>query len=722
VAIAMHTAWSSPNRRPAPMLFHSLEFAIALFTLGALLVWIRTRSFRRSASPPFNETNLRRPSHLLRYCRRFLTGIRMKLLRRFGAWVAIALAAIILGLGALVAWRAQRALRNSERAFASQESLPCEVRALAPQPNPGFESLRAPAVFRGGAFFEGRFYLSGPAGLFAFAPDGRLAHIDHVGTDLPPSPLGAMAVGTLADSRRPELLIATDGAGVLAFDGASFRQIRPDDAGAREVTALLPLGSGTLLLGTAKRGLLVWDGKALRPFHATTANLYITSLAGNEGDLWIGTLDGLLHWQGGQAERIGEHQGLPDPRVETIAVDGDCAWVGTPAGVAEFRQGRFSRTVAPGAFAHALLADNHSLLVGDFSSGVVRVSLAATPSAALRRSISAPAANFSGEPTPSPIEQFLPVAGHLYAVAVDGLLEQDPDGAWRTVLAGGSALLTDRNIAALMADQSGRLWVGYFDRGLDILPVAGGQPLHIENEHVFCVNRIVEDARDRAVAVATANGLVWFDPDGRQKQVLERAAGLIADHVTDVALYGDGVVAATPAGITFLDSTGPHSMYAFEGLVNNHVYALATDGSQLLVGTLGGLSLVSNGIVRRNLTTANSGLRHNWITGLVRTGDHWLIGTYGAGVLEMDANGSVSATDATRNGVVINPGALLADGRLVLAGTLGQGLLVGDATGTRWRTVTAGLPSLNVTALATSNGTVFVGTENGLVKISESNL
>jgi len=47
---------------------------------------------------------------------------------------------------------------------------------------------------------------------------------------------------------------------------------------------------------------------------------------------------------------------------------------------------------------------------------------------------------------------------------------------------------------------------------------------------------------------------------------------------------------------------------------------------------------------------------------------------------------------------------------------------VGDASGTRWRTVAAGLPSLNVTALAIRNGVVYVGTENGLVKIAEEKL
>jgi len=70
----------------------------------------------------------------------------------------------------------------------------------------------------------------------------------------------------------------------------------------------------------------------------------------------------------------------------------------------------------------------------------------------------------------------------------------------------------------------------------------------------------------------------------------------------------------------------------------------------------------------------------------------------------------------------VNPGAMAGDGRVVLAGTLGNGLLAGDAAGMRWKTVKAGLPSLNVTAVAIDRGVVYVGTDNGLVKIAEDRL
>jgi ligand-binding sensor domain-containing protein len=321
------------------------------------------------------------------------------------------------------------------------------------------------------------------------------------------------------------------------------------------------------------------------------------------------------------------------------------------------------------------------------------------------------------------VQQLVRLGDARYAVRSNQLLRLGAGGEWTTILGGTESFLADRNIASLMMGSNGRLWVGYFDRGLDIVPPSGGRPEHVENDAVFCVNRIVEDAQHGAVAVATANGLALFDRDGHEKQVMTREVGLIANHVTDVALVSDGMVAGTPAGITFFDASGTHSMYAFEGLVSNHVYALGARSGKLLVGTLGGISLVSGGTVRRNLNTGNSALKANWITALAAAGgEDWLVGTYGAGIFRVGMDGTVSATEAALQGTVVNPGAMLSDGRIVLAGTLGKGLLVGDASGARWRSITAGLPSLNVTAMAVDHGVVYIGTDNGLVKIAENKL
>lgn len=639
--------------------------------------------------------------------------------------VALVLALFCLAGTTVVVWRVEKAIGSSRGALLNAQDLGVEVRELAAQPNPGFAAIGAPAQFKSAAQFDGYVYVSGATGLNAYSADGKLEHIYRTGLDLPAAPLGRMATGMIAGSRKPELLIATLGAGVLAFDGTHFRQIAGTTDESRRVTALLPLSSGRLLFGTDKLGLLIFDGRSLKRFHSSTDNIYVTALAGTEGDLWIGTLNaGLLFWHGGQTQRIGEEQGLPDSRVDAIALANGKAYAGTPMGIAELRDGQLVRVLAKGSFAHALLPQGESLLVGSMETGVSRISLSGQQNELEHRR---PIALHGDDPSGKgdaieTIEDFFAVEGKPYAVSKDALLEMQASGAWRKVSTSEQTELSDGNISALLPASDGRLWVGYFDRGLDILPSTGGKAIHIEDEHVFCVNRIAEDPRTGVIAVATANGLVLFDRDGRQKQVLGRDAGLIADHVTDVALYGDGMALATPAGITFLDHSGAHSLYAFQGLVNNHVYALGADGNRLVAGTLGGVSLLNYGAVQRNFTTANSGLKHNWITAFAAEGHDWLVGTYGAGILRLAADGAVTSTEATRQGVVVNPGAMISDGRVALAGTLGQGLLVGDAAGARWRTVTAGLPSLNVTAIAIRNGVVYVGTENGLVKIPEDKL
>ena len=209
---------------------------------------------------------------------------------------------------------------------------------------------------------------------------------------------------------------------------------------------------------------------------------------------------------------------------------------------------------------------------------------------------------------------------------------------------------------------------------------------------------------------ATADGLVLFDAQGRPRQTLTHRDGLISDHITDVTFAGEVTVVATSAGISFLGPSGAESLYAFQGLVNNHVYALASTGSsgQLLAGTLGGISILKSNGVERNLTAANSSLKHNWITSLLPIpGNAVLVGTYGAGVETFDSQGHftpVELASGTPRNMVINPNALYATTSHIYAGTLSDGMLVYSVASGRWSTITSGLPSLNVTAFAAQAG------------------
>ncbi len=183
-----------------------------------------------------------------------------------------------------------------------------------------------------------------------------------------------------------------------------------------------------------------------------------------------------------------------------------------------------------------------------------------------------------------------------------------------------------------------------------------------------------------------------------------------------------GLAMATPAGLTFLDASGARSMYAFHGLVNNHVYALGVAGDELLAGTLGGLSVLENGDVAANYTTATSNLNHNWITAVVPVGAEWMVGTYGAGILGLDRSGSFHTFENASGALEVNPNAMLVTPAFVLAGTLGKGLYLYDRQSARWSVIDQGLPSLNVTALAAGGGYIYIGTDNGLVRIPEQKL
>ncbi len=634
-------------------------------------------------------------------------------------WLAISacVVAVFLLAGGLIAWRASHALRLSQQEIRAEREIKFVVRPYLPPVNSNFETVRSPEVFSQIAEFQDHLYIAGPAGLSEHDLGGASLREFQAGHQLPGSPLVAMAVAQLADATKPELLLATADQGILAFDGQSFRQIYPADANMRAITTILPVAAGRLLIGTKKRGVLLYDGHTIEELHPTLGHLYIQALAGTETDLWVGTLDqGVKHWHAGTTETFTEEQGMPDHQVQTILLAGDKTYVGTPVAVAEFDQGRFSRVLAEGTLATSLLIHGDELWVGSEDQGVVRVPLAPKRNSAASRSS-------GGASEPEEVRQFLETDDGVLVLTRRGLFEVKAHAfGWKNVLGPRPAVLTDRNISALAVDKNGQLWVGYFDRGLDVLPNGHDRALHVENDHVFCINRIFPDLGGQTVEVATANGLVRFDAGGKPQQVLGKADGLIADHVTDVVPYGNGLAIATPAGITFLDSDGARSMYAFHGLVNNHVYALGTSGDGLMVGTLGGLSALEKGFVKANYTAGNSGLKHNWITAVVRVGNEWMVGTYGSGILGLADSGKFHSYEAATAPMQINPNAMLVTQAHVFAGTLGNGLLVYDRVKAHWTAITEGLPSQNVAALAGSGNYVYIGTDNGLVRIEERKL
>ena len=633
-------------------------------------------------------------------------------------WQWVVLTAVLAAtlVGGITIWKGSQALRVSRQELQADREFEFTLGQYAPPQNIRFEPVRSPEVFARVAHFRDHLYVAGPAGLAEYDSRGGFLREFPAGFYLPGSPLVAMEVGQIRGLSQPQLILATADQGILTFDGERFRQIYPANSETRSLTAILPTSTGNLLIGTKKRGVLVYDGKTIHTLHPTLDHLYVQALAGSETDLWVGTLDqGVKHWHAGTTESFGEKQGLPDRQVQAITLFGEKAYVGTPVGVAEFDSGRLSRVLAKGTLVTSLRVQGDELWVGTEDQGVLRVPLAAGHRLPASRNL-LPAQS-------DEVRQIEATDEGVLVLTRNGIFAESANGlGWRQVLKSRDAVLSDRNISALAMQQDGRLWVGYFDRGLDIVPAGPRHAVHVENDHVFCVNRILPEPKGNSVEVATANGLVRFGLSEKPEQILRRADGLIADHVTDIASYRDGLAVATPAGITFLDSEGARSIYSFHGLVNNHVYALGVSDDELLAGTLGGLSELQRGFVKTNFTVGNSGLKQNWITAIARVGDEWMIGTYGSGVMGLDSAGRIHPFEKATAPVEVNPNAMLVTKEHVFAGTLGHGIYVYDRARQHWGILKDGLPSQNVTAFAAGDGYIYVGTDNGLVRIQENTI
>ncbi len=215
---------------------------------------------------------------------------------------------------ALVFWRASHAKDEAAAEVLSKSEFPFRIIPVDRSVPAAVEPVAASPGFRDIATYKETIAVSARAGLYLYDRNGALLHSYRAGMELPRAELGSISVGIAADSAEPELFIATRGEGLLAFNGARFRQILPADSDLRDVTSVLVLGSGRILLGTERQGVLVFDGHRLAPFHARLKTAHITALAGNDGDIWIGTLeDGAFRYRGGQLEEL--LAALPDPRV-----------------------------------------------------------------------------------------------------------------------------------------------------------------------------------------------------------------------------------------------------------------------------------------------------------------------------------------------------------------------------------------------------------------------
>jgi len=617
-------------------------------------------------------------------------------------------------------------------------------------------SLRAPSTdgltlylnasdVRAVASFAGVRYLATSGGLIALDEGGNVKRRYTTLDGLPENDLTSLAVF------RDRLFAGTVSAGLIAFDGNGFTGYRFTKPKATHVSVLVTTES-ELLIGTLDGGLFEYDGQRFsRRFNSATGADFTrtTALLPFESRLYIGTQDGGLYiWREAHIEHITKSEGLPSPHVTALvalppgSLDRGSVAAATDFGAVSLSETNEIKVISSRPNITSLAVSGGHLWAGLFSGGLVDLNASAG-----RRDSGTQGTNLSeavGVPASVPATVFVS-GGALWALTSEGAFARD-ERATRPAfepIAGslaGDRVLTANHITALAFDGTGKLWVGYFDRGIDLIATETSEQLsHVADDRVREINFLAFDRSEDRMLAATSRGLIAFSSGLKQTVMTREQGGLINDSVAHITLadidlaglastrgsqvsdksQGRALVLATAGGLTEVIAGRARSITAFHGLASNHLYASASLGSRLFVGSLAGLVELEGLRVVRTYKTSNSRLSHDWVTALAEADGTLYVGTNGGGVDALLPTGEwINFADEVGK-IEVNQNAMYFDGERLYAGTSDRGILVYNTRDRRWTRISAGLASQNVTAITSDDRYVYAGTLNGLVRIEK---
>ncbi len=194
------------------------------------------------------------------------------------------------------------------------------------------------------------------AGSLWIGTDGGLARVVGGTVQLfPPSdPLSTASVLALLEDHEGDLWIGTETEGLHILRDRRFFTFGAHEGLASDATTtIVEDRSGTLWVGTSGNGLnavhLNEDGTGTEVFPARAgvrnytvqnglaSDVILSLAAAPNGDLWVGTPDGLSRIHSGAIDTFTSADGLPDDFIRSLYVDSDGSlWIGTRHGLAHW--------------------------------------------------------------------------------------------------------------------------------------------------------------------------------------------------------------------------------------------------------------------------------------------------------------------------------------------------------------------------------------------------
>jgi signal transduction histidine kinase/ligand-binding sensor domain-containing protein len=292
-------------------------------------------------------------------------------------------------------------------------------------------------------------------------------------------------------------------------------------------------------------------------FNAVAENAAVTCIAGNSnGDLWVGTANGLKRFSGTNVTLFTVGDGLPSDFVSGVHLSGSgTVWITTRKGMCQFKDGHLTplefQTDSPGR-------------------------------------------------SPEMIGMYDDQQGNLWAFG-DTYLVNLNDGKRFNYFRNGDT--TSLRIWSLCEGRDGQLWIGTSGQGVFAFSDGRFRPLSLRDASLGSDVQAIYEDRDGSLWLGTfSGGLLRLQP--RRAQMLDANAGLPSEMPNCLAATADGRLWAGYAGAGLFSSAGDRFDKAPtpEGLGGLNLISsmAAASKGELWLGTLGlGLLRLKDGSLAR---------------------------------------------------------------------------------------------------------------------------
>jgi signal transduction histidine kinase/ligand-binding sensor domain-containing protein len=486
-----------------------------------------------------------------------------------------------------------------------------------------------------------------------------------------------LGIAAMCRGKDGGILIASLANGIVRYKQGKFAALAPiASLSGFLVISLAEAPDGTIWLGTRDSGLFALNNGRISP---VAPELYDTKinclLPVKNGELWIGTDNGVLRWDGRKV--LNTSATLDHLQVLAMIQDRESnTWVGTSRGLMRIAaSGNISERASSEAVL-ALFEDREGNLWTGNEHGVERLrdSVFVTYGAAdnLPSENNGPVYVDSRDRT-----WFAPVSGGLY------WLDKGTVGSIRQ---GG----LDKDVVYSIAGLKDELWVGRQRGGLTHLTPRGGtfQSETFTQTQGLAQNSVysVYQAHDGTVWAGTLSGGVSSLSNGKFK-TYTIDNGLASNTVASILETSDGTMwFATPNGLSALWNGRWLSYAPRDGLPSENINCLLEDSKGVLwIGTSGGLAFLNAGRIQG--TTGAQGLLQDQILGLAEDRNRNLWIATSNRVLRVNAGKLLSGE--LEDGDIREFG--LADGLHGLEGVKRHRSVVADPFGHIWFSMNQGL-------------------------------